>query len=93
MTVSFEVGIVDLVPEFLADALVFLRPLQAAGAVSAGTLQALPDHANHFLIVIQSDSHGITSLPPYYRGLCFKVKYRRTSSTSFAKTKKFSHLK
>ena len=63
MAISLELGIGNLIAEFLADALVLLCTLQAAGAISAGTLQTVFDHLNHFLIFIQSDGHNITSSP------------------------------
>ena len=62
MTVSFEVGIGNLLPEFGANALVILCPLQPAGAITTGTLKALPDHVHHFLIIVQSDCHDTTPL-------------------------------
>ena len=74
MTVPLELRICDLFPEFLADALILLRPFQAAGAVTTGPLETIPDGLNHFLIIIQSDSHEFTSLPSYYKGFCINVK-------------------
>ena len=58
MAKTLEIGVSNLLPEFLADALVFLGPFQTAGAVAAGTLQTFFDHLDHFFIVIQSYSHG-----------------------------------
>ena len=58
MAKTLEIGVGNLLPEFLADALVFLGPFQTAGAVAAGTLQTFFDHLDHFFIVIQSYSHG-----------------------------------
>ena len=63
VTVALEVGIRHLFPEFLADALVLLTPLQPAGTVAAGALQSFLYHLYHFLIFVQSNCHGITSLP------------------------------
>ena len=57
MTVALKVRIRDLLAEFLADALVLLGALQAAGAVSAGALESLFDRGYHFFIFIQPDSH------------------------------------
>ena len=57
MTVAFEVGIGDLLAKFLANALVFLGALQPAGAVSAGTLQSVPNGLHHFLVLVQPYSH------------------------------------
>ena len=57
MTVALEVRIGDLLTKFLADALVFLSALEAAGAITTGTLQALPNGCNHFFIIVESDSH------------------------------------
>ena len=63
MTVSFKVWIRNLSPEFGADALVILRPLQPAGAIATGAFQAFPDHSHHFLVIVKSDCHDHTSLP------------------------------
>ena len=60
MAVAFIVGVGDLFPKFLANALVVLGPFQTAGAVSAGALETLPDGFDHFLIFIEPNSHGIT---------------------------------
>ena len=57
MAETLEIGVFHLLPELLADALVLLGPLQAAGAVSAGALESLFDGGHHFLIVIQPNSH------------------------------------
>ena len=62
MAISLEIGIGDLLPEFLANALIFLGALQSAGAIAAGAFQAFPDGLHHFLILIESDSHRLTSL-------------------------------
>ena len=56
MAVSGEVGILNLLAEFLTNALVLLCPFQTAGAVSTGALETLSDHLYHFFIFIQSDS-------------------------------------
>ena len=55
MAIALKIWIGDLLFEFLADALVFLGPLQAAGAVATGALQALPDGPDHFLVIIESE--------------------------------------
>ena len=66
MTVTLEIGVRDLLPEFLADALIVLGPLQTAGAVAAGALQALPDGLDHFLVFVQSECcHGDHFLSGY----------------------------
>ena len=52
MAIAFEIGIRDLLPELLADALILFRPLQAAGAVTAGTFQTVLDYLYHFRIFI-----------------------------------------
>ena len=52
MAKTLEIGVSNLLPEFLADALVFFGPFQTAGAVAAGTLQTFFDHLDHFFIVI-----------------------------------------
>ena len=63
MAEAREFRILDLLAEFLADALILLCPFQTAGAITAGSLQALPDHPDHFFIVIQSDCHILSFLP------------------------------
>ena len=52
MTVAGKVGVCHLLPEFLADALVLLTPLQPAGTVAAGALQSILYHLYHFLIFV-----------------------------------------
>ena len=63
MTVALEVRIRDLLPELLADALIILAALQAAGTVTTGTLQPLFNGIHHFLIFIQPNCHTNTSFP------------------------------
>ena len=67
MTVSLEFGIGHLLPEFPADALVFLTVFQTAGTVAAGALETFFHHLDHFLIFVQSDRHNTTPLFLYYR--------------------------
>ena len=57
MTVTLKVGVCDLLPEFLADALVILGSLQSAGAVSVLCLQPLFNSLYHFLIFVQTNCH------------------------------------
>ena len=57
MAVAFKIGIRDLLPEFLANALVFLGTLKAARAVTTGTLQAFLYGLYYFCIFVESDSH------------------------------------
>ena len=66
MAITLEIGVCDLLPEFLANALILLGTLEAARAIATGTLQAFLDGLNHFCIFIQSDSHGNTSFLFYY---------------------------
>ena len=62
MTVTLEVGIGNLLPEFLADTLVLLASLQTAGTIATGPLQTVFYHLNHFLIFVKTYCHGGTSL-------------------------------
>ena len=57
MAVALEIGIGDLILEFLTHTLGSLRALHAAGAVSAGALESLPDGLNDLLIWIELDFH------------------------------------
>ena len=66
MAVALEIGVSDLLPEFLAHAFVFLGALQTAGAVSTGPFQTLLNGGNDFLIFIQMNSHIHTSFLFYY---------------------------
>ena len=52
MTIALKIGIGDLLPELLADALILLGALETAGAIAAGALQTLPDGSDNFLIFI-----------------------------------------
>ena len=66
MAVSGKIRVSDLFAEFLADTLIFLRPLEPAGTISAGTLEPFFDGGYHFLVFIQPDSHAF--LPFLNRG-------------------------
>ena len=89
MAIALEIGVSHLLPEFLANALVFLSSFQTAGAVTAGALQAFLDHLDHFLVIVQTYSHGVHILSDslYDRGgICQgegeqkeKETYRSTS--------------
>ena len=59
MAITLEIGVGHLLPEFLANALVFLGSLQTAGAVATGALQTFFDHLDHFLVIVQTYSHGV----------------------------------
>ena len=63
VAVALKIGVSDLVLELLTHALGSLRAIQTAGAVPAGTLQALADGADNLLIGIELDFH-IGSLFP-----------------------------
>ena len=64
MAKTLEIRIRHLLPELLADALVLLGTFQPAGTVAAGALQTLPDHLDHFLVLVQPYSHDLTPFPP-----------------------------
>ena len=66
MAVAFVLRIGDLIPEFLANALIILGPFQAAGAVSTGALETLPNGLDHLLIFVKPNSHDATSFLLYY---------------------------
>ena len=53
-----EIGVGDLLPEFLADALVLLGPLQTAGAITAGAFQTVLHHLYHFLVLVEPNCHN-----------------------------------
>ena len=57
MAVALKIRVCDLLPEFLADALILLGTLEAAGAVATGTLEAVFYGLYHFCVFVQSDSH------------------------------------
>ena len=58
MAVSFEIRIRNLLPEFLADALIIFAALQTAWAIATSPLQPLFDSLNHFFIIIESNCHN-----------------------------------
>ena len=66
MAVSFEIRIRDLLPEFLADTLVFFGALESAGTITAGALKTILYSLDHFCIFIESDSHGESPFSFYY---------------------------
>ena len=59
MAIALEIRVGDLLTKFLADALVFLSSFQTAGAVATGALQTVFDHLDHFLVIVQTYSHGV----------------------------------
>ena len=65
MAVALKIGVSDLVLELLTHALGSLRALQTAGAVPAGTLQALADGADNLLIGIELDFHVSSRFPRF----------------------------
>ena len=76
MAVALELRISDLLAEFLANALVLFRSFQSAGAVTTGTLQTFLDGLDHFLILIEPNSHGDpSSLFPLYRKTHIRFGY------------------
>ena len=63
MAESLKAGIGDLLPELLANTLIFLSPLQPAGTITTGAFQTFLNSLDHFLILVQLDCHRLTSLP------------------------------
>ena len=59
VAIALEIGVCYLLAEFFANTFVFLSPFQATGAVAAGALQTFLDHLDHFLVIVQSYSHGV----------------------------------
>ena len=59
MAITREIGVCNLLPEFLTNALVFLGSFQTAGAVTTGALQTFFDHLDHFLVIVQTYSHRV----------------------------------
>ena len=57
MAITREIGVSNLLTEFLTNAFVFLGSFQTAGAVTTGALQTFFDHLNHFFVIIQTYSH------------------------------------
>ena len=66
VTVALEIRVGDLVLKLLTHALGSLRALQAAGAVPAGTLQALADGVDDLLIGIELDFHVASLFPRFF---------------------------
>ena len=52
VAVALELRVCDLLAELLADALVFLRSLQPAGAEASGAGQTLFDGGDHLFIFV-----------------------------------------
>ena len=67
MAVALEVGVLDLIAEFLAHALVFLRAGESARAVAACPLQALFNCFYCFFVGIKCYFHLLT--PQFLRRL------------------------
>ena len=60
MAVTLEIRVGDLGTELGADALIFLRPLQPAGAIAAGALETFLNDLDHLLVLIEPYCHKIT---------------------------------
>ena len=60
MAIALEIRVCDLLPEFLTDALIVLRPLQPTGAVASRALQTFPNGFYQFLVVIEPNRHHPT---------------------------------
>ena len=65
VAVALEIRVGDLVLKLLTHALGSLRALQAAGAVPAGTFQALADGVDDLLIGIELDFHVSSRFPRF----------------------------
>jgi hypothetical protein len=66
VAIALEIGVCDLLPELLADALVFFGSGQSAGAVTAGALESVFYSLDNFGIFIESDSHRKSPFSFYY---------------------------
>ena len=74
MAIALEIGVSHLLPELLTNALIFLGSFQTTGAVATGALQAFLDHLDHFLVVVQTYSHGGHILSDLLYGLVEKCQ-------------------
>jgi hypothetical protein len=52
VAITLKIGVCDLLPELLANTLILLSTLQAAGAIATGTLQAVLYGLDHFCIFV-----------------------------------------
>ena len=77
MAIPPVIGIGDLVPKFLTDALILLRPFRTAGTIPACPFQAFPDGLYHFLVFIQPNSHIITPFFPIIKPIIVRVKWKK----------------
>ena len=55
MTISLEIGIGDLLTEFLADTFIILGALEATGTIAALGFKALFDGLYYFFVFVKSD--------------------------------------
>jgi hypothetical protein len=55
MAISLEIGVGDLITEFLADALIILGALKTAGAVTALGFKTFFDGLYYFFVFVESD--------------------------------------
>ena len=82
MAIALEIRVGDLFPEFPADALIVLRPLQPTGAVASRALQTFPDGFYQFLIVVEPNRHSPTL--PFTGIIVRKGQLVNTDQTVFA---------
>ena len=64
MAVAFEIGVCDLIAEFLTHTFVVLRFLQTARAITALHVKAFLDLRHERLIFIESNCHTIPPFTP-----------------------------
>ena len=55
VAISLEIGVGDLLAEFLADALIVLGTLKTAGTIAAFGFKALFDGLYYFFVFVESD--------------------------------------
>ena len=75
MAIPLELGIGNLIAEFLTNTLILFRPFQSARTIAASAFQSFANGIHHFLIFIEFNSHGLHILSPaIIRILGSKVK-------------------
>ena len=67
MAVALEVRVGDLGAKLRANALVIFVSLHAAGAITAGALKTFLDGFHHLLVLVETNSHIVTSFLYYYK--------------------------
>ena len=91
MAVALEIGILDLLAEFLAHALIFLGLSYAAGTVAFLLFQPFLDGADDLFVFVQSDLHAFFT--SFQLWLHYNTSFGKKKENSVILPKKLTFVK